>query len=190
VEADTLAAINDTAVADSTDEALMQRYVGGDCAAFDVLYTRHRGPLYRYLLRGCGDRDLAGELFQDVWTRVIRSRKRYRKKARFTTWLFTIAHNRLVDHYRRQRPRGEASVEPPAPPSDQPEIRAGQCEAAQRLHAAIADLPFAQREAILLKEERGLSLAEIADVTGVGRETVKSRLRYALAKLREALPHE
>lgn len=190
VNADTTAEQAIPAPHQATDEALMQRYAGGDAHAFDILYARHRGPLYRYLLRGCGDTDLAGELFQDVWTRLIRSRGRYRVKAKFTTWLFRIAHNRLVDHYRRKRPTGEMPADLPAPEGDQPEIHAGHREAADRLINAIAALPFEQREAIALKEERGLSLAEIAQVTNVGRETVKSRLRYALAKLREALPDE
>lgn len=165
----------------------MQRYAAGDMVAFDELYARHRGPLYRYFLRGCGDQDVAGELFQDVWTALIRARHRYRPQARFTTWLFRMAHNRLIDHYRRQRPRGDMPRDLATPGRDDPEHRADRRQAADRLLAAIADLPLEQREAIVLKEERGLSLTDIAEVTGVGRETVKSRLRYALAKLRETL---
>lgn len=168
----------------------MQRYASGDTTAFDTLYARHRGPLYRYLLRGCGNRDVAGELFQDVWARLIRARHRYRPRARFTTWLFRMAHNRLIDYYRRQRPRGDMPTDLAAPDHDNPEQRTDRRQAADRLLAAIAALPFEQREAIVLKEERGLSLAAIAEVTGVGRETVKSRLRYALAKLRETLTDE
>src|SRR5699024_1409435 len=173
-----------------TDEILMQRYARGDTAAFDTLYARHRGPLYRYLLRGCGNRDAAGELFQDVWARLIRARHRYRPRARFTTWLFRMAQNRLIDHSRRQRPRGDMPADLAAPDHDNPEQRTDRRQAADRLLIAIAALPFEQREAILLKEERDLSLAAIAEVTGVGRETVKSRLRYALAKLREVLPDD
>lgn len=174
----------------TSDETLMRRYAAGDAGAFDALYARHRGPLYRYMLRGCGDAEVAGELFQDVWARLIRGRARYRVKARFTTYLFRIAHNRLVDHYRSVRPTDALAAETAAPAADQPEMRAAGNETAARLLAAIHSLPLDQREAILLKEERGLSLAEIAQVTNVGRETVKSRLRYALAKLREALPDE
>jgi len=192
---------NTTMVADSlavpaaraalvSDEALMQRYASGDAVAFDALYERYRGPLYRYLLRGCGNPDLAGELFQDVWSRLIQNRKRYRVKARFGTYLFRIAHNRMVDHYRRARPPGESPTGLVAAEHHQPEICASRSETADQLLAALAELPFEQREVILLKEERGLSLAEIAVVTNVGRETVKSRLRYALAKLRKALSHD
>lgn len=179
------AAANDAA-AEATDEDLMRRYAEGEAAAFEALYARHKDPLFRYLLRGCSDRALAAELFQDVWMRLIQSRERYRPSARFTVWLFTLAHNRLVDHYRRTRPGGELP-EQVAPAEDEPDARAQHGQAAQRVHAAIARLPFEQREAILLKEERDLGLDEIAAVTGVGRETVKSRLRYALAKLRQEL---
>ena len=177
------------AAAEADDEILMRRYATGDTAAFEVLYARHKDPLYRYLVRGCSDRALAGELFQDVWMRVIRARKRYRPKARFSVWLYTIAHNRLVDHYRRDRPSGEMP-EMAAPSADQPAALAERSERAARLRAALERLPFEQREAILLKEEQDLTIKEIAAVTGVGAETVKSRLRYALAKLREELPDD
>jgi len=164
----------------------MGRYARGDAAAFEILYARHKDALFRYLLRGCNDRASALDLCQDVWTRVIQARERYRPSARFTVWLYTLAHNRLVDHYRRARPRGELP-ETRAPDRDQPDAHAERSEAARRIHAALERLPFEQREAILLKEERELSLNEIAAVTGVGRETVKSRLRYALARLRQEL---
>lgn len=177
------------AAAEADDEILMRRYAKGDTTAFEVLYARHKDPLYRYLVRGCSDRALAGELFQDVWMRVIRARKRYRPKARFSVWLYTIAHNRLVDHYRRDRPSGEVP-EMTAPSADQPAAQAERSERAARLRAALDRLPFEQREAILLKEEQDLTIKEIAAVTGVGAETVKSRLRYALAKLREELPDD
>ena len=82
------------------DEELMNRYRDGDAHAFEVLYTRHKGPLYRYLLRQCGAAALAEELFQDVWMKLIRARERYEARAKFTTYLYHLAHNRLIDHYR------------------------------------------------------------------------------------------
>lgn len=168
----------------------MQRYVKGSTSAFDMLYARHKDALYRYLLRGCNNRDTAAELFQDIWLKLINARSSYKPSARFATFLFSIAHNRLVDYYRRKRITPVFAPEPAAPQSDEPETRVDTRQRADRVMAAISLLPFDQREAILLKEERDFSLDEIASITGVGRETVKSRLRYALAKLREELGNE
>ena len=180
---------------EETDEALMLRYRDGDAAAFEALYRRHRGPLYRYFLRQGRERAAAEEMYQDVWTGVIRSRARYRPTAKFTTWLYRMAHNRLMDEFRRRHGReplsfddpGAALADPPAPAGADPQREAEHREQAGRLLAALAALPEAQREAFLLHEEAGLSLEEIAAATGVGFETAKSRLRYAVARLRQAL---
>ena len=179
------------------DEELMNRYRDGDAHAFEVLYTRHKGPLYRYLLRQCGAAALAEELFQDVWMNLIRTRERYEARAKFTTWLYTLAHHRVIDHYRRQAAGVPISYDddPDEPLIEQvadselhqPDNELDRRRLGQRLLAQIAALPEAQREAFLLREESGLSLAEIADVTGVNTETAKSRLRYALTKLRQGL---
>jgi RNA polymerase sigma-70 factor (ECF subfamily) len=183
---------------DDTDEALMLRYAGGDAAGFDLLYGRHRGPVFRYLLRQLsGNRGQAEELFQDVWMSVIGARGGYKVEARFTTWLYTIAHNRVIDHYRRHRALEVAPLNPghdddpapelPAPATTQPERIAQAREQARRLLELVEALPVAQREAFLLHEEGGLSLDEIAAVTGADREAIKSRLRYALSKLRQGM---
>jgi RNA polymerase sigma-70 factor (ECF subfamily) len=185
---------------DADDEALMLAYAAGDAAAFDALYARHRGGVYRYLVRQCGS-TMADELFQDVWMSVIRARSAYAPTARFATWLYRIAHNRLVDHWRANGHRGlvvvgatgdaDADDDPlagvPAPSADGPEARASTRELGEHLRDAVASLPSAQREAFLLQQEGGLSLAEIAELTGAGVETVKSRLRYAVDKLRVVL---
>lgn len=169
----------------------MLRYQAGELAAFEQLYQRHRGGSYRYLLRGCGSEDVAAELFQDVWASVVRSRARYEVRARFATWLYKLAHNRLIDHYRAARPGAEPAadddIELAAPAHLQPEAQAQSASTARRLLQALGALPSEQREAFLMKEEGGLSLEQIAEVTGVGRETVKSRLRYAVSRLRGAL---
>ncbi|HOW77082.1 MAG TPA: RNA polymerase sigma factor [Candidatus Competibacteraceae bacterium] len=180
---------------DDADETLMLRYRDGDAGAFARLYARHKGPLYRYFLRQCGQPAVAEELFQDVWLKLITARAGYVPQARFATWLYRIAHNRLVDYYRasqRNLPVSYASdcpewAEVPAPVEEQPENREDRRRQAERLLELLAELPEAQREAVLLKEEAGLSLEEIAQTTGTGRETVKSRLRYALARLRRSL---
>jgi len=179
------------------DEELMNRYRDGDAHAFEVLYARHKGPLYRYLLRQCGAAALAEELFQDVWMRLIKARERYEARAKFTTWLYTLAHNRLIDYYRRAKTGVPISYDddPDEPLIEQvadnaarePDNELERRRLGQRLLAQIAALPEAQREAFLLREESGLSLEQIAKATGVNAETAKSRLRYALTKLRQGL---
>lgn len=171
------------------DAALMQAWVAGDVGAFEQLYGRHRGPLYRFLLRQLRDGGLADELFQDMWQKVIAARARWVPDATFRTWLFTIAHNRLADHWRA------ASHRPPAPRDADlrteriadgrtPEHAVSEFERRRWLQLALEDLPDEQREVVLLRLEQELSLEEIGRITGVGRETVKSRLRYAMDKLR------
>ncbi|MBP8098568.1 MAG: RNA polymerase sigma factor [Arenimonas sp.] len=176
-------------VAELTDEELMVAYASGDTAAFELLYSRHRGPLFRFMLHQVREHGTAEELYQDVWQRVITARERYRPEARFSTWLFQIAHNRLTDHWRAQQHR------PPAPADaveraereadpQTPERQLSAFEERRRLQLALQELPADQREVVLLRLEQELSLEQIGEITGVGRETVKSRLRYALNKLR------
>ncbi len=180
-----------------SDESLMQRYRDGDAAAFDELYRRHRPGLYRYFLRQCGSAPLAEELYQDVWMKLIRARERYEVKAKFTTYLYHMAHNRLIDYYRRKRPElansftdeeGEPLWEQmPDDAAQEPDRVTERRFQMGELKQAIEALPETQKEAFLMREESGLSLDEIAEATGVNRETAKSRLRYAVAKLRKSL---
>jgi RNA polymerase sigma-70 factor (ECF subfamily) len=166
----------------------MIAYRDGNAGAFETLYARHRARLFRFVLRSVKERGMAEELFQDVWMRVIEARERYAPKARFTTWLYSIAHNRLIDHWRRKGlsvvDLENVDVEGNSPnPERQAEARQG----LQRFARALEALPPAQREAFLLHEEAGMSVAEIAQATGAGEEAAKSRLRYALAKLKAAV---
>lgn len=173
-----------------TDEELMLAYAGGDLLAFEQLYQRHRGTVYRFLLRSLRQRADADELFQETWSRAVAARARYRVEAKFTTWLLQIAHNLLVDRYRRERP--QASIEETeavfnrldTPEEEQPDRVLSEFEQRRRLQIALEELPEEQRVTFLLRMENGLGLEEISEVTGVGRETVKSRLRYALARVR------
>jgi RNA polymerase sigma factor (sigma-70 family) len=173
------------------DEELMRSYGGGDAGAFEALYRRHRGSLYRFLLRQVGEAGTAEELFQDVWMRVIDSRGRYEARAKFTSWLYAIAHNRVMDFYRASgrakflaQEESEEALEM-LPAADIPaDAFIDRKRAAERLLAALAELPEVQREAFLLQQEGDLSVEEIGAATGVSRETAKSRLRYAVAKLR------
>ena len=166
----------------------MLAYRDGNAGAFETLYTRHRGRLYRFVLRSVKTSGTAEELFQEVWIRVIEARDRYTPQARFTTWLYTIAHNLLVDHWRKKGLTIVAlDTEDVAVESANPARRAEGRESLTRFLQALEALPPVQREAFLLHEEAGLSVAEIAAATGTNEETAKSRLRYALAKLKAAV---
>jgi RNA polymerase sigma-70 factor (ECF subfamily) len=172
------------------DSALMLRYRDGDTAAFETLYHRHNDALYRYLLRLCGHRDTAEDIFQEVWGKIIKSRTRYRASARFTTFLYRVAHNCFIDHLRRNKRHSnsfELDEEREADHGEQPDITTERLLARQRLNRALLDLPDDQRDTFLLHEEAGLTIEQIAAVTGCKRETAKSRLRYANNKLREAI---
>jgi len=191
----------DCAEGAEADEALMLAYGRGDVRAFERLYARHKGPTYRYFLRHTGEGAVAAELQQDLWLRVVRARERYVAEARFTTWLYTLARHRLVDHWRARRGPGIASLDDAGTSSDDAEgadaaAPAGDddplanvidAEAGARLVSALSEVPAAQRDAFLLHVEAGLSLAEIAALAGVPAETIKSRLRYAYRRLRSAL---
>ena len=181
----------------ASDEKLMLAYAGGDAGAFDALYARHKGPLYRYVLRSVKGRADAEELFQEVWMRAIEARARYRPEAKFATWLYTIAHNRLVDHWRARGltlvsldDEDQGHPEPAAGPEAEPSRNVEARQTLDKLAAALAALPLAQREAFLLHQEGGLTAAQIAAATGSDTEAAKSRLRYAMNKLREAIGND
>lgn len=184
--------MNDATAGEPSDESLMLAYAAGQVAAFEQLYARHRGPLHRFLARQLRNDALADELFQDIWQRVIAARASWRPEAAFKTWLFRIAHNRLNDHWRslRHRPPAPADAEErtaQVPDPHTPERTLSEFEQRRRLQLALAELPEDQREVLLLRLEQELTLEEIGEITGVGRETVKSRLRYAMDKLRARL---
>lgn len=170
----------------------MIMYQQGDALAFETLYSRHKDPVYRFVLRQCGNRHTSDELFQDIWMKLIQKRQQYEIKAKFTTYLYTIARNHLTDYYRKNSnsPSAVDTVDIDsigARLQDQPEKQMELQRDTTRLLAGIASLPLEQREAILLKEEAGMSLMEIATLTDVNIETVKSRLRYAVKKLHQVM---
>lgn len=191
---------------DPPDEQLMAAYAGGDASAFDVLFQRHRARLFTFLLHQVGARSTAEDVFQDVFLRVVRSRRRYRQRGSFRSWLYTIARNALADGRRRAALRSPRSVrgdamEPTideneplrvnALPADHaacdPVALSHAGELRQLIVAALLELPVEQREVFLLRERAGLDFAGIAEVTGCALGTVKSRMRYALAGLRNRL---
>ena len=180
-----------------SDEVLMLSWASGnnhafDGRAFETLYARHRLRLYRFLLRQLREPALADDLFQDVWQRVIAARASWTPDAAFATWLFRIAHNRLADHWRALQYRPRAPVDGDErlaciPDPDTPERTLSQSEQRRLLQLALDGLPGEQREVVLLRLEQELTLEQIGAITGVSRETVKSRLRYAMDKLRSGL---
>ncbi len=182
----------DSLTLETSDEVLMQAYLAGSNSAFDRLYARYRQPLYRILLRLLDRRAVADEVFQDVWLRVVAHRSSWQPATPFRPWLLRIARNRAIDTLRQARPEqsgdaAEAWLEAAAAPGPSPEGSLSQLQSARRLEQALAALPGEQREAFLLRAELGLGHDEIADLTGVGAETAKSRLRYAYARLRAML---
>ncbi len=172
------------------DSALMLRFKDGDARAFEELYRRHNDALYRYFLRLGGDAAAAEDLYQEAWSKIIRARSRYRPSAKFTTYLYRVAHNCFIDYVRRNRRyRSGIDVDPDsqAGQEESPEAQTETSLARRRLEKALATLPDEQRDVFLLHEEAGLGIDEIAFVTDSKREATKSRLRYAVRKLRSAL---
>jgi RNA polymerase sigma factor (sigma-70 family) len=183
-----------------TDENLMLRFGRGEAAAFEVLYERHESRVFRYLHRNVRNQVHAEDLMQEVWFAVARGAANYQPTAKFTTWLFTIAHNRMVDMIRaNQRLQSLDAVDDADPDGHslldrlavdeklEPPAQVQTHHEAAALLRAVAQLPAEQRCAFLLQAEGELSVEEIADATGSSFETVKSRLRYARAKLRQLL---
>ena len=183
---------------DEADEALMLRYQKGAVRAFEVLLNRHRKPVYNFILRFVGSREVAEDLLQETFLRVIKGADRYERKAKFTTWLYTIARNLCVDQSRRNKHRKAQSLDAPISKSDESGtlldvvaaggIASDRQAVSRQLHAtmhrAIAALSEEQREVFLMREFLDMPFKQIADVVGVPENTVKSRMRYALEKLR------
>lgn len=175
----------------------MLAFAQGNAGAFDRLYARHKGTVFRFIARSLPTQADAEEIFQDVWMKAIEARTRYEPRAKFTTWLYAIAHNRLVDAWRRKGlvlvpldgddAAGRPAIDPAGDPANEPFAQLSTREAMARFARAFEKLPPAQREAFVMKEEAGMSIAEIAAATGSNTEAVKSRIRYATDRLREAL---
>jgi len=183
---------------EKSDEQLMEIYRDGDLQAFDLLFGRFKDILYRYLVRQTGNFAIAEEIFQDSWAALIKHRKNYTVKAKFKTYLFHIAHNKLIDFYRSKQNNNSDIVSYDEHQEDfsisdenekSIEHQTDVTSKYQFLLTLLDKLPAAQRDAFLMHEEAGMTLIEIADVMGVSRDTVKSRLRYALQRLRTGMRH-
>ncbi len=178
---------------DTTDEQLILKYAQGHSQAFEVLYSRHKNSLMRYCLRQFSSRAMAEECFQEIWMKVIKNRSRYQPKALFTTYLYRIATNHVIDIYRKEKKRNHDCEYEEDKVAEDFHLAAEKIEnqvnkaLVEKLREQIALLPFEQRNTLLLKLNEGLSLDDISEIMNCGKETVKSRLRYATKKLKEAL---
>ena len=183
-----------------TDTSLMQHYVQGDLLAFETLYKRHKGGLYRYFMRHIPEPSLAEDLYQEIWNKVIVQAKHYKPTAKFTTWLYTLAHNKLVDHVRHLSVVNKVVVQSfdaeitgypeefkQSQMGNKPENELTSIRVANSLKQCIGQLPQVQKDSFLLKEEAGLSVKDIATVLNTSFEASKSRLRYAYKNLRQCL---
>jgi RNA polymerase sigma-70 factor, ECF subfamily len=183
---------------DDADEDLMVAYQKGEVRAFEILLGRHRKPVFNFILRYVGDKETAEDLLQETFMRVIKGSDAYKRQAKFTTWLYTIARNLCVDQTRRRKHRKHASLDAPMQASDDSgtlldvipssEMASDRKSVNKELHEtmqrAIASLSDDQREVFLMREFLDLPFKQIAEVVGVPENTVKSRMRYALEKLR------
>ena len=187
---------------DRSDEDLMTAYKAGDPSAYRVLVERHHAPVYRFCLRALRSPEAAADAAQEVFLRVCKNAETWERKAKFTTWLYTMARNWCIDEARKGRFRrteslnetvgkdgdgGEERLDRVASEVPQPDRLADNVKLRRVLDDAIADLPDEQREVFLLREQGGLQFKDIADMTGVGENTVKSRMRYALVALQKRL---
>ena len=183
---------------DEADEDLMVQYQRGEVRAFEILLSRHRRPVYNFILRFVGDKETAEDLLQEAFLRVIKGADAYKRQAKFTTWLYTIARNLCVDQSRRRKHRKHASLDAPMSSSEDSNTlldvipssemasdrKTVNKDLHERMHRAIAALGEDQREVFLMREFLDMPFKDIADVVGVPENTVKSRMRYALEKLR------
>ena len=175
-----------------TDEQLIILYQQGDIEAFDVLYQRHKNALYRYFFRQVKNTAIADELHQDVWMKIVKSSTLFNQQSLFTTWLFKIAHHRLIDYYRSNKNHAVQLDDDQEvyemvlnlDHNNQPEQALENKQITATVLQAVDELPAEQKETFLLYEHSGLSLKEIAEITQVSFESSKSRLRYAVKKLR------
>ncbi len=185
---------------DESDEALLGRYRGGETRAFEVLLLRHQKGIYNFLRRHVGDDSLAEDLLQEVFLRVIRASATFQGGSKLSTWIYAIARNLAIDALRRAKHRRTESLDGPvghgdddarprelADPAADVEREAGARDLGKRLEAAIAGLPVDLREVLLMRERAELSFKQIAEAVGIPENTAKSRMRYALERLRAEL---
>ena len=189
-------------VDDTADEALLLAYASGDATAFVRFYDRHERLVHRYFLRQSVAASQANDLLQETWMAIVPSAPHYAVDAKFTTWLYTIARRKLIDHWRATRQplllddaandsAGDDEHVLPleriaAPDTIRPDVQAMSRQQARAFVTAVEALPAAQREAFLPHVDGSLTIAQMAAVTSVGAETLNSRLRCAMKRMRVA----
>lgn len=188
---------------EDTDEVLFAAYQKGEVAAFRLLVERHHGPVYRFCLRSMGNPEAAQDATQEIFLRVVKNAASWEPKAKFTTWMYTIARNYCIDESRKAQHRQSESLNAPrfadaegrgeerqesvpsALPSPEQSTDGARLRAV--LNRAIEALPDEQKAVFCLREQAGLPFKDIAELMGTGENTIKSRMRYALGALRKAL---
>ena len=186
------------AIQAGSDEQLMLDYQAGDMNAFETLYRKHKGPLYRYFVRQLHQQQLAEDLYQDTWGKVITAAAQYQVTAKFTTWLYKIAHNLLIDHVRAVKPldkvaplgEDETMDSLEAYSQASPESQLQQQQQVDMMKQCIAKLPPVQKEAFLLNIEMGMTAAAISDIANVTLEATKSRIRYAYQSIKQCIANQ
>ena len=185
------------------DDELMAAYKAGDAGAYRVLVQRHHAPVYRFCLRALRNPEAAADATQEVFLRVVKYAPTWERRAKFTTWLYTLARNFCIDEARKGRFRrteslnetvaghdessGEERLDRTASEVPSPERIVDNTRLRRAIDAALQELPDEQRDVFLLREMSGLQFKDIAEMTGTGENTVKSRMRYALAFLQKRL---
>ena len=178
---------------ENNDRVLIQKYLDGDGKAFEVLFNRYRESVFRFILGYCGNYAEAEDLFQELFIKLLRGLENFKGRSSFRTYLYTSARNCCIDRFRKNSRKPEIKVDDEALEtlmpgrSDAPSKDMEQKETGLILRKALEKLPPEQREVFLLKEESGTRIAEIAEILGCPENTVKSRLRYAVLALRDAL---
>lgn len=187
-----------------SDETLLTGYFSGDLSAFTELYERHRGGVFRYILRQLHDNQLAEDLVQDVWGKVISHGKEFNPEAKFSTWLYTIARNRIIDHVRHHnvavRAGKDANYSPESGQQEfsndendrvlNPENKIAMAQQIAAMKSCLQVIPKLQLECFLLKEEGNLTIADISEVVSISFEAAKSRMRYAYRNLRQCITNK
>ena len=169
---------------------LIERCKNGDAAAFGPLINYYKRQLYSYLWKMSGDKSTAEDLFQETLIKVWNGMKRYNEQNKFSSWLFSIAHNVAMDHHRKSKSRiSEVSIDDaPEPGSNHTHMHDWEAEELKTIiNTAVDRLPVQQKRVFLLRQHGNMKFKEIADITGEPLNTVLAHMSYALKKLRKVI---
>jgi RNA polymerase sigma factor (sigma-70 family) len=179
------------------DNELVQQYINGDHSSIEILIERHKNRVYSYILQIVKNQDLAEDIFQETFIKVIRSLKygRYVENGKFISWVLRISHNLIIDHFRREKLNGTVSNDSyesdlfnsPRFSDENIEDRLVMEQILFEVKELIKELPEDQQQVIHMRHYQGLSFKEIADITDVSINTALGRMRYALINLRKLI---